>query len=214
MKKIYFLPIITGILLFACSKDNKSTLNPNTSIVITGKHTSSQAAMKSGTGIWGTDLTDSLAFIVQYAWSFQTGGEKYGLGFDEEMYSGYRDIQNNRFVYHGGYVIINGELGPFATVADKLVFTTGIKPDGSAFHPLDVVTNPDLGAPQDTIAYVPQAVMRAAAIKIKDAYNRGDYDECYRILENDYIFLPITGEKLLKLEAAGIETPSPVAPGL
>ena len=54
----------------------------------------------------------------------------------------------------------------------------------------------------DTIAYVPNAQMEAAEPLVRAAYARGDYDECYRILEKAYTFIPITGAQWRKLKAA------------
>ncbi len=53
----------------------------------------------------------------------------------------------------------------------------------------------------DTIAYVPNAQLIAAEPLVRAAFERGDYDECYRILEKAYSFIPITGGKWRKLKA-------------
>ena len=53
----------------------------------------------------------------------------------------------------------------------------------------------------DTIAYVPNAQLIAAEPLVRAAFERGDYDECYRILEKAYTFIPITGVQWRKLKA-------------
>ena len=53
----------------------------------------------------------------------------------------------------------------------------------------------------DTIAYVPNAQLIAAEPLVRAAFERGDYDECYRILEKAYTFIPITGAQWRKLKA-------------
>ena len=52
----------------------------------------------------------------------------------------------------------------------------------------------------DTIAYVPNAQLIAAEPLVRAAFERGDYDECYRILEKAYTFIPITGAQWRKLK--------------
>ena len=53
----------------------------------------------------------------------------------------------------------------------------------------------------DTVAYVPNAQLIAAEPLVRAAFERGDYDECYRILEKAYSFIPITGAQWRKLKA-------------
>ena len=53
----------------------------------------------------------------------------------------------------------------------------------------------------DTIAYVPNAQLEAAEKLVRAAYERGEYDRCYQILEKAYTFIPITGAQWRKLKA-------------
>lgn len=53
----------------------------------------------------------------------------------------------------------------------------------------------------DTVAYVPNGQLIAAEPLVRAAFERGDYDECYRILEKAYTFIPITGAQWRKLKA-------------
>ena len=57
----------------------------------------------------------------------------------------------------------------------------------------------------DTIAYVPNSVLLAAAPKIKAAYNEGDYAKVYSLFHEAYTFRPITGKKWEALKAKGEE---------
>ena len=56
---------------------------------------------------------------------------------------------------------------------------------------------------KDTIAYLPNSVLQQAAPKIKAAYNKGDYDEVYKLFHEAYTFRPITGEKWEALKEKG-----------
>lgn len=55
---------------------------------------------------------------------------------------------------------------------------------------------------RDTIAYIPNSVLRAAETAIRAAYEDQDIEECYRLFNDAYTFLPITGEewRALKLQ--------------
>lgn len=45
----------------------------------------------------------------------------------------------------------------------------------------------------DTLAYIPDSVLRKAEIKIKALFAAKDYDSIYTIFNNAYTFIPITG---------------------
>ena len=53
----------------------------------------------------------------------------------------------------------------------------------------------------DTIAYVPNSIIRIAETAIKSAYARKDYRECYRIFDTAFTFTPITGAEWRALKA-------------
>lgn len=64
----------------------------------------------------------------------------------------------------------------------------------------------DRGKPEfrkDTIAYIPNAVIRAAEVKIKEAYANKDYKECYRLMDEAFTYTPITAAEWRALKAAG-----------
>ena len=56
---------------------------------------------------------------------------------------------------------------------------------------------------EDTIAYLPNSVLRDAAPKIKAAYKAGNYEEVYKIFHEAYTFRPITGEQWEELKKKG-----------
>ncbi len=57
----------------------------------------------------------------------------------------------------------------------------------------------------DTIGYVPNEVIKRAEAAIHAAFEEGDYDECMRLFEEAYVFIPTTGAEWRALKAAGIE---------
>lgn len=57
--------------------------------------------------------------------------------------------------------------------------------------------------PTDTIAYVSDKTLEVAAKTIREAYNREDYASCYRLFEQAFTFVPITGKEWRALKAVG-----------
>lgn len=55
----------------------------------------------------------------------------------------------------------------------------------------------------DTIAYIPNSVLRAAETAIRKAYADKDIDECFRLFDSAYTFTPITGAEWRDLKANG-----------
>jgi len=55
----------------------------------------------------------------------------------------------------------------------------------------------------DTIAYIPNSVLRSAETKIKAAFEKLDYASCYQIFDSAYVFIPITGPEWRALKTNG-----------
>jgi hypothetical protein len=85
--------------------------------------------------------------------------------------------------------------------------------DGSASLQEDVIASTDLvlikqsgsypNYINDTIAYIPNSVLRAAETAIRKAYADKDIDECFRLFDSAYTFTPITGAEWRALKANG-----------
>lgn len=48
----------------------------------------------------------------------------------------------------------------------------------------------------DTIAYVPNTKVKEVGDAIKAAYNRDDKGSCYRLMDEGFLFIPITGKEM------------------
>jgi hypothetical protein len=57
----------------------------------------------------------------------------------------------------------------------------------------------------DTIAYIPNAVLREAERKIRLAFEAQDYDEVYSVFYNAFKFRPITGAEYRELKKQGLQ---------
>lgn len=56
----------------------------------------------------------------------------------------------------------------------------------------------------DTIAYVPRDILIETGQKVKAAFAEENYDECRRLLQNEYKFKPIDAAGYEALKAAGV----------
>jgi len=56
----------------------------------------------------------------------------------------------------------------------------------------------------DTIGYIPNSILREAEAQIKAAYEAKDNEEVYRIFDENFRFLPITGAEWRALKSQGL----------
>ncbi|MEG2755908.1 MAG: hypothetical protein RR931_04790 [Mucinivorans sp.] len=112
-----------------------------------------------------------------------------GMELQMHMADLFKDYKNVRFVGSSSWVIMqNGELETNLIRARDYLFT---KMDKTTVET------------QDTIAYIPNAVMIDAEIKIRAAFSAGDFAACYRLFEEAFVFKPTTGAEWLELKAQG-----------
>lgn len=165
-------------LFTACQKEdnnNNGKLDPNALISI-----------RPAPGVKATGNTKYLSAheIVKQTSSFcfiRPNGDETGRGFASHQ----RDTINNRLLMYGTDVIDQfGELYTAFIEASNYIF----------------VTRGERLAIIDTIAYIPNSVMRKAESSITEAYRKGDYATCYKIMDSAFIFYPITGEEWLELK--------------
>lgn len=209
--KIFLLFLAACLLLTSCEKDKKG-LDPDAKINVTGVRSLTKADtgdIPAG-GIDGTGITDSLEFITKYAFSFccvtpdgltPVGG----YGFYDDDYYLLRDLENNKLKFWGAGVVSNGFLGPYVTSYTDMVVTVAKWPDGTAVMPLGFSMSDYDKVKIDTVAYIPNSVVLEARAKITAAFNDGDFDTCYKLFDEAYVFLPTTGAKWRALKQTGIE---------
>ena len=206
MKKLFFfLTAVLPALFFACSHDNGSSYDALRPVPI-------RAAPGSRVYVHGNQLTGKQ--VVQQTWGMKgrrpDGSHSLGGG---KLFADYmRDTINPTLkllmkdVIYPVYGKENPQLEAYYLTLRDVVFERAIHIEngdttfcgyykdysGAILYPTT----------WDTIAYVPNAQMEAAEPLVRAAYARGDYDECYRILEKAYTFIPITGAQWRKLKAA------------
>lgn len=86
-------------------------------------------------------------------------------------------------------ITLDGELQEEWITAVDVVFRT---------YPM--TNRPDL---TDTIAYIPNSVLRTAEVAIRKAYAEKDIEACYTIFNTAYTFTPITGAEWRELKKLG-----------
>lgn len=110
-------------------------------------------------------------------------------GISDEM----KDYDNNRIKMWGEQIISDkGELVEyFMRSKDVRVIAKNVPGK----------TNPTVD--EGIIAYIPNKVMQEGWIKIKKAYEAGNYEEVYRLFQEVYTAIPITPSEYQKLREKG-----------
>lgn len=122
------------------------------------------------------------------------------LGSLEHNYESHRDLANNKFVFYGSDAVTDeGEPGIFFQFEDVAFTVAKIK--GERVHPMEIQGIPFDEITEDTIAYVPNAVVMKCREAILAAIAKGDREEAYRVMMEDFVFIPIKdGAEWRKLE--------------
>lgn len=107
-------------------------------------------------------------------------------GISDEM----KDYENNRIKMWGEQIISrDGELVEYFMKSKDVRICNGKYPDKDNHR--------------NIIAYIPNKVMQEGWIKIKKAYDAGNYDEVYRLFQEVYTAIPITPSEYQKLREKG-----------
>lgn len=175
MKKILFSLSIVLMLFASCEKDkieiDKGKLDPNAMITIRpAKGVSTRASILDLTALEVVEQATSMKLQMRYFDDLDNGQYKIaGRGFNEETM---KDFNIPALKMLGIDVInANGEYIRDLTTA-KSVFITDIN--------------------GDTLAYVPDEVIKAARPLIEAAYADENYTEVYRLFDEAFTFLPLT----------------------
>ncbi|BDE81273.1 hypothetical protein [Porphyromonas somerae] len=108
------------------------------------------------------------------------------LGISEKM----KDYDNNRIKMWGEQIISeDGELVEYFMKCKNVRICNGKYPDKDNHR--------------NIIAYIPNKVMQEGWVKIKKAYDTGNYEEVYRLFQQVYTAIPITPSEYQKLVEKG-----------
>ena len=219
MKKIIY--ILFAIVAFvACSSDepapiNKGKLDPNAFVRIEAQKGVKSRSKESTDDYSALDIARfGMAMEYRSEWS---GLEKVKEYQSQKTFLNQRDtISDSPALLMFGTDIINSEgrfNKSFLFARDVVIF--GLRYQGKLTtygdrQAEDDDPEKDLGmligkyGVKDTIAYIPNAVMREAQGRIEKAYNEGNYTEVYKLFHETFRFRPITGKKWRELKAQGL----------
>ena len=181
--------VLTVLALTACNGDKpkKGLLKQGAMVYINVK----QDGLKA---MEGTTSTDEKLYtpeeIVKEAMNFcldDPDGVINGLnGISEKM----KDYENNRIKMWGEQIISeDGELVEYFMKCKNVRICNGKYPDKDNHR--------------NIIAYIPNKVMQEGWVKIKKAYDEGNYEEVYRLFQEVYTAIPITPSEYQKLVEKG-----------
>ncbi|MEF9950900.1 MAG: hypothetical protein RR551_08020 [Mucinivorans sp.] len=178
MKKlliICFAALATAAIFTSCKENKGKVLDPLAKISIKPSSTPASVASKATylSPVEVVKLTTDIAMKSKLA-----PKEPYiNYGISDEQ----RDLTTPKLMMWGMWVIDKGALTPdFIEAAYDVVFVA--REGGVMNKPI-----------KDTLAYIPNATLRAAEKSIKTAFDRGDYNEVYKLFDEAYKFIPIDG---------------------
>lgn len=180
MKAIFTLLAVAAVALVSCKDDNKGKLDPNAMISIRAAQgvPSGKAETANPKHLTAREIVEQAAEA-----SFLLSDGRYAQKYIPDNM---RDLETNRLLMYATEAIEStGELELAFIECTDWVFRT----QDENFHPID------------TIAYIPNGLIREIEKKIKAAYAKGDYAACYQILDTDVRFTPITGAEWRALKA-------------
>lgn len=180
---LYILAAVVAIVaLNSCSKDDSNgRLDANAMISLRPA-----AGVKSADVNANPDHLTASEIVEQAAtmWWYNkiASPNPIGRSFADHQ----RDFINNRLLMYGTDIIAqDGSYENGFIKGEDMVLIRGVG------NPIRV----------DTIAYIPNAVLRTADAAIRSAYDKQDYTTCYQLFDKAFTFIPITGAEWRELKA-------------
>lgn len=186
LTKMIALAVAFIIGLSACdTKKNepRKGLIPTTDLLVHVKSSGARALraedgkpFKSARSV--EDCMKRLNFLVYYA-----SNEKYESSLfikeEDKLY----DTHTIR-IYSNYIITQQGELSPEFIDGHDFIFYDG-------------------RTPKEVVGYIPNAIMREAGRKIKEAYKAGNHEEVYRLMQEAFVAYPLTDAEYKALKAEG-----------
>lgn len=186
MKKLIFL-LALATAFVACEKNEPKAFKINATDMIAIKPASKSTAMKmkadAPTHLSALDIVRKTTEI-----SIKMSGGIYG---GRSFASAQRDTVSQTpklLMWATDVISLEGLLQDDFIAASDVVF---------------VNYNLDTPKLRDTIAYIPNSVLRNAETAIRAAYEAKDIEACYALFNDAYTFVPITGAEWRALKGGG-----------
>lgn len=197
MRQILLFAGLIAILLAASSCDDKNDknkrLDPDAMISLRMAKNVQNAPQTTESRANEDGHLSALEIVKQVREMYFTNRRNYPSS--DEMARGFadaqRDFANERLLMWGTDIIDQqGELTPEFIQAENVVL---VRNDLADFR-----------FKGDTIAYISNATLRAAETVIYAAYAQGDYEQVYKLFDQAYTFIPITGAEWRELQRQGL----------
>lgn len=213
MKKLVFLFILAPLLM-ACGSDTPETPSNTKGKILPDQLVRIEAAQGVRTRAAEAEYTEDGEKLLTALEVVKQGQIFSGTFFDQPDTS--LIWQPSRY-YHGERGFGDWMRDTVSAVPALLMFSEdilserGLQPNYLKAY--DVLILGKMKSPErnnkhgfferDTIAYVPNSVLREAEKKIYKAYADSNYTEVYRLFHEAYKFIPITGKQWQRLKEAG-----------
>lgn len=181
MKKLFIITAVISLLI-ACKGDEPKAFQIKDTDMISIKPAST--AMSSKQAVKSSSHLTALEIVKQ---TVEIRTPLFGRSFAAEQ----RDTVSTPpklLMWATDVITFDGQLQTDWITATDVVFVV---------HPIFSNT------PCDTIAYIPNSVLRIAETAIRSAYSAKDIDACYTLFNNAYTFTPINGAEWRQLKAIG-----------
>ena len=179
MKNLLFC-LLLAVTVISCTKDEVSTgqLDPNATINL--RYAASVSLLRSASHLSALEIVKQTTNL-----KFTYNEIPYGRGFADAQ----RDTITPMLKMWGTDIIAqDGSYEPSFIESTDVILQRIINLD----KPNMVI---------DTVAYIPNAILRSAEEKIKAAYAIQNYTECYSVFDSAFVFIPITGAEWRVLKA-------------
>lgn len=187
MKKL-LLVISVAVVIFACEKEEKKErrdlLDPNALVSIyPAKGVKSESNPEHLSALEIVKQTAEMQFINKRDYPFE---ESLRRGFGDPM----RDtIAPRLMMWARDIIYLDTTLVTAFLYAENIILVRDM--------------TEILNEIRDTIAYIPNSVMRLAESLIVPAFNDGDYTTCYELFDSLFVFEPITADEYRELKKQG-----------
>ncbi|MEG0807663.1 MAG: hypothetical protein RR410_04850 [Alistipes sp.] len=189
MKKLIFIlaaVACVAVALVACDNDDNKIWDANAMV-----------SLRAAKGVRASANPDHLSAleIVKQTNDMAFWCPKYYPGSIKGLYRGFseaqRDFVNERLLMWGDDIITaaTGELSNAFIAGEDIVLRRIVNLEK------DIV---------DTIAYIPNSILRTAEVAIREAYAAKNYATVYKLFDTAFTFMPITGDEWRELKRQGL----------
>lgn len=184
MKRVVLLLALAGLVFVSCEKDPKSKLlDPNAKISIRPSNATLSSSQTKAEHLSALEIVKQTTDVAFHSPEYPEEAYVTRM-FSEEQ----RDIVNLRLMMWGDDIIQNGKLVTVFIGGSDVLF----------------ITREEKWLPiKDTVGYIPNSTLRTVEVVIKAAYAAQDYEQVYKLFDEAYRFIPITGKEWRALKAQG-----------